>query len=100
MIEQFATIEPAVIASDHGVSIVGYNSRAFKLSNGDIFTMNDVAVQQTFNMTIKEIQLGQKINDCFICIQKIKRKHWWQFWKPKYWGAKFMYVEKENYNEQ
>lgn len=73
-----------------------YGIRLYTLSHGDVFVLNDVAIKQTFNMTIKEIRLGKKINDCFICIQKIKRKHWWQFWKPKYWGAKFMYVEKEN----
>lgn len=70
--------------------------RLYALSHGNVFVLNDVAIKQTFNMTIKEIRLGKKIDDCFICIQKIKRKHWWQFWKPKYWGVKFMYVEKEN----
>ncbi len=77
----------------------GYGTRLYALSHKDVFVLNDVAIKQSFNMTIKEIQLGKKINDCFICVQKIKQKHWWQFWKPKYWGAKFMYIEKENGNE-
>lgn len=96
MIEQFGTVEPEVIAADHGVSIVGYKSRAFKLAHGDIFVVNDVVVKQTFNLPIRKIKLGEIINEHFICMEKIKRKHWWQFWKPRYWGAKFMYVEKEN----
>ena len=75
-------------------------TRLYGLGHGDVFVLNDIAIKQTFNMTIKEINLGQKINDCFICLQKIKRKHWWQFWKPKYRGARFMYVEKENNNER
>jgi hypothetical protein len=69
--------------------------RAYKLNHGDVFVLNDVAIEQTFNMPIKRIRLGETINQCFICTEKIKRHHWWQFWKPKYWGAKFMYVEKE-----
>ena len=70
--------------------------RLYLLSHKDVFVLNDVAIKQAFNMTIKEITLGKKINDCFICMEKIKRRYWWQFWKPKYWGARFMYVEKEN----
>jgi hypothetical protein len=71
-------------------------TRLYALSHGDVFVLNDVSIEQTFNMTIKQIKLGKKINDCFICTEKIKRRHWWQFWKPKYWGARFMYVEEEN----
>lgn len=73
-------------------------TRLYALSHGDVFVLNDVSIEQTFNMTMKQIKLGKKINDCFICTEKIKRKHWWQFWKPKYWGARFMYVEEENNN--
>ena len=72
--------------------------RLYLLGRGDVFTLNDVAIKQTFNMAIKKIKLGKKINSRFICTEKIKRKHWWQFWKPKYWGARFMYVEEENNN--
>ena len=75
-----------------------YN-RLYLLNHKDVFVLNDVAINQAFKMTVKEITLGKTINDYFICTEKIKRKHWWQFWKPKYWGAKFMYVEKENENE-
>ena len=74
-------------------------TRLYTLSHGDAFVLNDVGIKQAFDMTIKQIKLGKKINDCFICMEKIKRRRWWQFWKPKYWGAKFIYVEKENANE-
>ena len=75
------------------------DTRLYALSHGDGFTLNDVAIKQVFNMPIKKIKLGKKINDHFICTEKIKRRRWWQFWKPKYRGAKFVYVEKENYCE-
>lgn len=71
-------------------------TRLYALNHGDGFVLNDVAIKQAFNMTIKKIKLGKKINEHFICTEKIKRRRWWQFWKPKYWGAKFVYVEKEN----
>lgn len=91
MIYKSIDINSAAVTDNRGI-------RLYALSHGDVFALNDVAIKQTFNMEIKKIKLGKKINDCFICIEKIKRKHWWQFWKPKYWGAKFMYVEKENTN--
>lgn len=94
MIERIE-LEPTVIAEDCGVSIVGYTPRLYQLKHGDIFTVNRVAVKKTFGMPIRRIKLGEKINQFFICMEKIKRKHWWQFWKPKYIGAKFMYVNKE-----
>lgn len=99
MIEQFGTLEPVIIADGCGVSIVNHAPRLFRLAHGDIFTLNHVAVKQAFGIPIKHIKLGEKINQFFICMEKIKRKHWWQFWKPKYIGAKFMYVEKENQND-
>lgn len=70
--------------------------RAYKLNHGDVFVLNDVGIQQTFNISVKDMTPGIELHTGIICIQKIKRKHWWQFWKPRYWGAKFMYVEKEN----
>ena len=73
-------------------------TRLYALYRGDAFALNDVAIKQAFNMTIKEIKLGKKINSCFICTEKIKRRHWWQFWKSKYWGAKFTYLGEENQN--
>lgn len=87
----YKSIDINSVAAEHNDG-----TRLYALSHGDRFVLNDVAIQQTFNMPIKKIKLGKKINDCFICAEKIKRKHWWQFWKPKYWGAKFIYVEKEN----
>lgn len=92
-------IEPVVIAEDCGVKIAGYANRVYKLNHGDVFTLNDVAIEQTFNISIKKVKLGTELQYGMICIEKIKRRHWWQFWKPKYRGAKFMYVEKENKNE-
>ena len=83
----------SVAAPDNG------GIRIYGLSHGDVFALKDVVIEQTFNMKVKKIRLGKKINDCFICTEKIKGRRWWQFWKPKYWGAKFMYVEKENENE-
>ena len=70
--------------------------RLYALNHGDVFALNNVGIEQTFNMSIKKIKLGEKINDCFILTEKIKGRRWWQFWKPKYWGAKFMYVEKDD----
>ena len=88
--------ESVLIAQDRGVELVGYANRVYKLNHGEVFVLNDVAIEQTFNLSVKDVKLGETMNQCVICIEKIKRKHWWQFWKPKYWGAKFMYVEKEN----
>lgn len=69
--------------------------RAYKLNYGDVFVLNDVGVKQAFNISIKDIELGTKLQHGIICLEKIKRR-WWQFWKPKYIYAKFMYAEKEN----
>jgi hypothetical protein len=69
--------------------------RAYKLNYGDVFVLNDIGVKQAFGIPIKDIELGTKLQYGIVCIEKIKRR-WWQFWKPKYWGAKFVYVEKEN----
>ena len=71
-------------------------TRLYALSHGDAFVLNDVAIQRAFNMPIKKIKLGKKIDGHFICTEKIKGRRWWQFWKPKYWGAKFMYVDRND----
>ena len=68
-------------------------TRLCALYHGDVFALNDIAIKQAFNMSVKQIKLGVKINDHFICTEKIKGRRWWQFWKPRYWGAKFVYVE-------
>ncbi len=86
-------------AQDCGVDIVNYANRVYQLNHGDVFVLNDVAIDQTFHLSIKDIKLGEKMNQHFICTKKIRRRHWWQFWKPKYRGARFMYVEKENNND-
>ncbi len=95
MIKQIE-LEPTIIAQDCGVEIVGYTPRVYKLHHGDIFALDNVAVKKTFGMKIKHIKCGEKINQCFICTEKTKRKHWWQFWKPKYVFANFVYIDKEN----
>ena len=96
MIEQFGTVEPVVITDSCGVSIVNYAPRCFELAHGDIFTLNNFTAKCVFGIPIRKINLNEIMNEHFICMQKIKRKHWWQFWKPKYVAVKFMYVEKEN----
>ena len=89
----YKSIDLNSVVAEHGGG-----TRLCTLYHGDVFVLNNVAIKQAFNMAIKQIKLGKKINDCFICMEKIKGRRWWQFWKPKYWGAKFMYVEKENQN--
>lgn len=89
MIYKSIDLDAAAVKDNCGV-------RVFALSRGDEFTLNDAAIQQTFNMPIKKIKLGKKINECFMCTKKIKRRRWWQFWKPKYWGASFVYLGEEN----
>ena len=94
MIERME-VESVVISEDCGCNVYIYTPRLFKLSHGDIFSVNHIAVKQTFGMSIRRIKLGKIMNEHFICMGKTKRKHWWQFWKPKYVFAKFMYVDKE-----
>jgi len=73
-----------------------YDQRLFKLERGDIFFLNDVCIEEEYDLSIKKLPLDEIIPPGIICIEKIKRKHWWQFWKKKYTGARFMYVGKEN----
>lgn len=74
----------------------GSVSRVYKLNHGDVFFLNDVAIKKAFNLSIKKIKLGIELLPGIICTEKIKRRNWWQFWKKKYTGAKFMYITKEN----
>lgn len=90
-----AEIEPILNIKDYGVEVTGY-TRTYQLNRGDVFYLNDVAVEQAFNMPIKKVKLGTELPYGVICLEKVKRRHWWQFWKKKYTGAKFMYVETEN----
>ena len=73
----------------------GFQHRVYEIKCGDIIWVNETGVQDLFNMPIKRLPLGKRMEPSFICIEKTKRRHWWQFWKPKYVAAKFMYVEKE-----
>ena len=75
---------------------IHYNQRLFKLERGDIFFLNDVGIEKQFHLPIKKLPLDKILYPGIICLEKIKRKHWWQFWKKKYTGARFMYVGKEN----
>jgi hypothetical protein len=70
--------------------------RIYELRFGDIFVLNGVAIKRTFKCRINKIKIGDKIDQYFLCMEKIKKKYWWQFWKPRYWGAKFMYLKEEN----
>ena len=90
-------IEPVATPQDCYTSIEGDDTpRLFELANGDIFTLNNFTAKYVFGMPIRKIKLNDIMDEHFICMGKTKRKHWWQFWKPKYTFAKFMYVEKEN----
>ena len=73
-----------------------YNQRLYKLERGDIFYLNDIGVEKQFGLSIKKLPFSQTLEPGIICLEKIKRKHWWQFWKKKYTGARFMYVGKVN----
>ena len=72
-----------------------YDNRLFKLERGDIFYLNDIGVEKQFGMPIKKLSLDKTLEPGIICLEKIKRKHWWQFWKKKYTGARLMYVGKD-----
>lgn len=74
---------------------IPYNQRLFKLERGDIFYLNDIGVAKQFYISIEKLPLDKIIPPGIICLEKIKRKHWWQFWKKKYTGARFMYVGKD-----
>ena len=76
--------------------VTGFEGRTYKLEDGDIFWANDKYLQLRFNTTLEDVCVGGEVLPGIICIEKTKRKKRWQFWKPKYIGARFMYVEKEN----
>ena len=72
-----------------------YTPRVYQLRHGDVVVVNSVGFENCFKMKIKDINLHkQQFNPNFICIEKVKRKKWWQFWKPKYVAVKLMYVDK------
>jgi hypothetical protein len=73
-----------------------HKGRVYKLRDGDIFWANDEYSRLRFNVSLEDLTVGEEVLPGIICIEKVKRRHWWQFWKPKYRGARFMYVEKEN----
>lgn len=68
-------------------------SRYIKLSNGDTFVLNREAIKEVWGINIKRLKVGATLSlDC-ICTEKIKGyRRWWQFWKPKYIAAKFMFI--------
>ena len=69
-------------------------SRVYEFHNGDVIYINSIGFEKCFGIKIKDINLcDQHFDPYFICIEKIKRKKWWQFWKPKYVAVKLMYVE-------
>lgn len=71
-----------------------YTPRVYQLRHGDVIYVNEVGFENCFKMKIKDINLGdQHFDPNFICMEKIKRKKWWQFWKSKYVAVKLMYVD-------
>lgn len=70
-----------------------YAPRVYQLRHGDVVVVNAIGFENCFKMKIKDINLcNQHFDQNFICLEKIKRKKWWQFWKSKYVAAKLMYV--------
>ena len=68
--------------------------RVYQLRHGDVVCVNAEGFESCFKMKIKDINLcNQHFNPNFICVEKVRRKKWWQFWKPKYVAARLMYVE-------
>ena len=70
-----------------------YAPRVYYLRHGDIVCVNAVGFENCFKMKIKDVKLHkQQFDPNFICLEKIKRKEWWKFWKPKYVAARLMYI--------
>lgn len=90
---------PGLIKDDEKTFITNCY-RAYKLSDGDLFWFNDKFIEDSFKTSVKRLTLGKEVLPGVVCIEKTKRRHWWQFWKKKYTGARFMYVEKEKTNEK
>ena len=68
-------------------------ARCYQLNNGDTFTVNSIGFEHAFRVKIKDVKIGKYFDPGFVLLTKIKRKKWYQFWKPKYVGAKLMFVE-------
>ena len=99
-------LQNGILAKFNGITILELptltdKSKYIKLSKGDTFVFNAKAIQKQWGINIKKLKVGATLPlDC-ICTKKIKgRRWWWQFWKPRYWGAKFMYLGKEKNNEK
>jgi hypothetical protein len=92
------TISPEIFKDDEAAFINNYY-RAYKLNNGDMFWFNDKLIEASFDTSVKHLTLGKEVLPGVVCIEKTKRRYWWQFWKKKYTGARFMYLEKEKTNE-
>ena len=74
-------------------STLPYAPRAYQLRHGDVVVVNAVGFENFFKMKIKDVNFcGPQFDSNFICIEKIRRKKWWQFWKPKYVAARLMYI--------
>ena len=68
-------------------------ARYCQLNNGDTFTVNSIGFEHAFGVKIKDVKIGKYFDPGFVLLTKIKRKKWYQFWKPKYVGVKLMFVE-------
>lgn len=72
-----------------------YVPRVYQLRHGDVVCVNAEGFENCFKMKIKDINLcNQHFDPNFICMEKIRRKKWWQFWKPKHVAVRLMYVER------
>ena len=60
--------------------------RCVRLSRGDVFTIVGYR-----NTKPGEYLKGTRC----LCIRRIKRDKWWQFWKPRYKSSVFVYVGNE-----
>ena len=68
--------------------------RYYELRHGDVIFVNSIGFEKCFGMKIKDINLcDQNFDPNFICLKKVRRKKWWQFWKSKYVGVRLMYVD-------
>lgn len=95
-------LQNGILAKFNGITILELptltdKSKYIKLSKGDTFVFNAKAIQEQWGINIKKLKVGATLPFDCICTKKIKGyRRWWQFWRPRYWGAQFMYLGKEN----
>ena len=65
----------------------------YPLHNGDIITVDSIRFEHAFGVKVNDVKVGKYFDPGFVLLTKIKRKKWYQFWKPKYFGARLMFVK-------